>query len=111
MNKRAKFKVEPQEDWPQMIACGLLIIGFILAIGTSVVLNYILIAFAGLIFGRTLATYEYKWPTTTLLIMVGFLGGFLLGAFRTDRRLIIVIFIVALVVSYFLHKNEIISTI
>ena len=111
MNKRATLEIEPQEDWPELIAFILLVLGFVLSIGTSVVVNYILIILAGLAFGRTFSQYEKRWPFTTILIVLGFVGGFLLGAFHTDRKLILVLFALAVFVSYFIHRKGYIASV
>lgn len=104
MNTQAKISVEPAYDWPELIAFFLLLIGFVLAIGTSVVLNYVLISLAGLVFGRALVRWRKHHRFPTLLIVLGFLAGFLLGAFHTNRKLIVLLFVACILISYHLHK-------
>jgi len=104
MNRRGALDTDPGHVWPEFVAGTFLLMGFVLAISTSVLVNYILITLAGLAFGRAFARYDQDVRFTTPLIVLGFTAGFLLGAFGTDLRAILLLFIGAGVTSYLLHQ-------
>ncbi|MBW2963682.1 hypothetical protein KY306_02820 [Candidatus Woesearchaeota archaeon] len=95
------------ESWAETFAIVLLLIGFFLALFlNSAVLAYFVIILAGLIAGRFFFQRRIAQPIFPfILIIVGFLLGFLLGSIWANKTLLIVLFIASTVASYFLHKK------
>ena len=95
--------------WAEMFFILLIIIGFIISIVIrNAVLSYIVIIAVGLMAGRLIGLRIRKKPLFPyFLIVLGFLIGFLLGTFtiNVNRILLIIVFIIAGVASYYIHKK------
>ena len=94
-------------NWVEIIAGICLVIGFILAIfSRSAVVSYFVILFSGFMFGRWWFRYKTKEVRLPILIIsVGFLIGFLIGSFYGDKRIMIVLFLIGIIGSYYLHDK------
>lgn len=95
------------ESWAETFFIVLLLIGFFLALFlNSAVLAYLAITLAGFLAGRFVFRRRISEPIFPfLLIMVGFLLGFMLGAVWANKFVIFILFIGAAVGSYYLHKE------
>ena len=95
------------KNWVESFFIIVLLIGFLIAITIkSTFLNYIIIFFAGLVAGRVLAMRVKKQPMFAyVLIMIGFLLGYLIGSFEINKKLIALWFIIGGVISYYLHRK------
>lgn len=95
------------EDWAETVSIILLLVGFLAALLiNSPPLHYIIIFLAGFLSGRL---YFIKKPTQPIfpfvLIIIGFLLGYMLGATNADRYTILVLFLMGTFLSYYLHKK------
>lgn len=95
------------ESWAEVIGLFFLVSGFVLALSIqSLILNYLLIAIAGLMAGRVIFNKKNKQPLFPfILIMIACLVGYLLGSIRFNKIPILIIFAVATYASYVLHKE------
>jgi ABC-type spermidine/putrescine transport system permease subunit I len=100
-----------EEQWGELFALSLLVIGFIVAILLrSAFFNYITAFVAGFLSARLYLFKRYKQPILPfILIIVGFLLGYLIGTIWASRIVTFVFFAVGFAVSYYLHKNKIIG--
>lgn len=105
MNNKAHFKL--LENWVEVVAAILLVIGFILAISSrSAVISYFVIFCSGTMLGRWWVRYKKQGVRLPIIIIsIGFLIGFLLGSFYGDRRVMIILFIIGIVGTYYLHTK------
>ena len=95
-----------KEQWPELTAVLLLILGFILALfSKSAAVTYIMITICGMVSGRMLFYKKYKMKMLFFMVVIGFMIGFILGSFYGDTRFIIAWFIIGNYVGYFLHKE------
>ena len=109
------------DDWPEVLSLIVLIIGFIVSLlSGSAVVSYIIIFFCGSAFGR----FWWKRKTSTrapwVLVMIGFLIGFLLGTYFIElfikppygsKGIIAILFLGSIALSYYLHEKNIIKSI
>lgn len=95
------------ERWPEIIGISLLVIGFLFALTIgSPFLNYILSLLTGALAGRILYKKYHTQPIFPfILITIGFLLGFMLGAIKSNRILITILFIAGAYISYRAHKE------
>ena len=94
------------EDWAEVIGFFLLIIGFFLAISAaSAVISYIIIILSGLMGGRIWYRIKENFKTPWIIILFGFLVGFVLGSFYGNKKIIILLYVVGIALSYFLHNE------
>lgn len=94
------------EDWAEIIGFFLLIIGFFFAIlAGSAIISYLIVIMCGLMGGRIWFRIKENLKTPWIIILLGFLIGFVLGSFYGNKKIIILLYIVAIAVSYFLHNE------
>ena len=98
-----------QEQWAEVFTLAFIILGFILSLALHrQMFNYISIVLAGLMVGRILYIKRFTEPILPfILIIIGFLLGYLLGSFWTSRFLTLTLFILSAIISYYLHLKKI----
>ena len=98
-----------EEQWAESLAVFFVVLGFIISVLLqSVIFSYISIILAGFLAGRVFYIKRYKEPLFPfVLIIVGFLVGYLVGGFWVSRILSLILFAAALIVSYQLHVKKI----
>lgn len=100
------------EDWVEYGAFILLIIGFILAaLAGSAVIQYMIIFLCGLAAGRLWYRQKNHLKFPWVMILTGFLMGYVLGSFYGDKKIIVLLFIIGGIVSYYVHDKGYIKTI
>ena len=98
-----------QEDWAEVLAFGFLVLGVVISILLqNPLFTYITIILAGFLSGRIYYTIRYKEPILPfLLVIFGFLLGYLIGSFWTSRLLVLLFFLASFYGSYYLHREKI----
>lgn len=101
-----------QEQWVEAGWLLFLVIGFIVSVLLrSSSLSYLAIFLAGALAGRIYTIKRYKEPILpTVLIIVGFLGGYLIGSFWINRIFVVLLFALGFLVSRYIHMKEILTT-
>ena len=101
--------VKLEEQWAETLAILFLVIGFIISVSLNDSLfSYLSLLLAGFIGGRIYYIKRYRGPIFPLiLIIVGFLFGYLTGSFWINRFFAILFFVIGFVISYYLHLKEI----
>ena len=103
MNKKGDWIYEA---WPELTAIVVLVVGFILAAASgSAVVNYFIIFLGGGVFGRIWYRVKRGRKLWITIILIGFLIGFLLGSFYGNRKIVILLFFLGLILSYYLHDK------
>ncbi len=93
-------------NWAEIVAFILLIIGFLFSLAApSAVLSYLIIFFAGMMGGRLVYSRKKRMVFPYLLILVGFLLGYLIGSRYGDWLVIVVLFVLGSILSYYLHEQ------
>ena len=100
-----------QEIWAETLAIILLLIGFLIAILlVKSYLIYIVMILSGFLAGRIFFIKRFKEPIFPIILMVlGFVIGYVLGTFWASRFWAIAIFSVCFGVSYYLHLKKILK--
>jgi len=89
----------------------LLVIGFIISLFSgSAIISYLIIFITGMMAGRLIFERKGKLKFAYYLITIGFLIGYILGAFYGNRNITIILFILGALLSYYLHDRKIIKT-
>ncbi|TKJ17470.1 hypothetical protein CEE44_02965 [Candidatus Woesearchaeota archaeon B3_Woes] len=98
-------------DWPEVLAFVLLVIGFFSALGSgSAVIAYTLVLLAGLMGGRIWFRVKKGFKTPWVIILTGFLIGFMLGSRYGSNKIILLFYVFGIAISYYLHDREIIKS-
>ncbi|MBT4936248.1 hypothetical protein HOL21_01250 [Candidatus Woesearchaeota archaeon] len=97
------------EQWAEAFSLLFLAVGFIIAILLqSPFLSYLSVFFAGFVAGRVYYLKKSKEPILPfVLLIVGFLFGYLLGSFWASRFVTLLFFAVGFGISYYLHLKQI----
>jgi membrane protease YdiL (CAAX protease family) len=100
--------------WPEIIWFCLLIIGFIVSLMVleSAIMYYIVAFLAGILFGRlwyrTKKTLQFKYFMMIIAFMIGFIAGNYFSKYG-NPILTILIYLTGIVISYYLHKNNLMT--
>lgn len=98
---------DPLENWAEIPALLLLIVGFIIALWSrSAVVTYIVIILCGIIAGRGIKVRQYVHKIAYTVVIIAFLIGFSLGSFYGKTKYILVLFIIGCYIGYVLHSKE-----
>ncbi len=97
------------EDWAEVVTLFFAVLGFILSVVLqSAVFSYISIILAGFLAGRSFYIRRFKEPILPFVLMIlGFLVGYLAGSFWVSRLWLLIIFALSFWVSYYLHLKKI----
>ena len=94
------------KSWAEFFFFVLMVIGFIIAlIAPSAVISYIVVFLSGMIGGRLLYERKKKLTFPYYIIITGFLIGFVLGSRYGSRKVVIVLFVLGILLSYHLHNK------
>ena len=98
------------KNWMEFFFLVLMVIGILVALtAPSAVISYIIIFLAGMFAGRLLYEKRNKVQFPYLMIVAGFVIGYLLGVYYGSRRVVIVLFVIGVVLSYKLYDKKILS--
>ncbi|MCB9362336.1 hypothetical protein H6504_02780 [Candidatus Woesearchaeota archaeon] len=102
--------------WPELLAVSLMVVGFIFAMSMigSLFMAMVLIFLWGMVFGRLWykmkGTFRFPW----MIVIVGFLVGYLLASLSmgyTNILVLIALYFVGMWFSYVLHDKDVIESI
>ena len=90
-------------DWAEFFFLVLLFIGlFIGIVSPSAVITYLIGFFSGVMAGRLVFERKNKLKAPYLLIIIGFIIGYVIGTFYGDRRITFLLFVFGAVLTYYL---------
>lgn len=96
------------KNWMEFWFFVLMVIGVLIALSSpSAAISYIVIFLSGMLAGRLLYERKDKIQFPYLMIIIGFVIGYLIGVYYGSRRVSIVLFIIGAILSYKLYDNKI----
>ncbi len=101
-----------EEQWAEVITVFFLVLGFVLAILLqNATLTLISVFISGSLAGRIYYLRRFSEPIFPfILIIAGFLVGYLLGSFWASRVWVLIFFALSFGLSYYLHLKGIFAT-
>ncbi|MBU90435.1 hypothetical protein CMO94_02735 [Candidatus Woesearchaeota archaeon] len=95
-------------SWAEFFFFVLMVLGLLVSLWAtsfSAVISYIVVFLSGMIGGRLL--YERKKQLTIpyYIILTGFLIGYVIGTYYGSRKVVIILFILGILLSYHLHNK------
>ena len=94
------------KSWAEFFFFVLMIIGFIIALlAPSAVISYLVVFLSGMIGGRLLYERKKKLTIPYYIILTGFLIGYLIGTYYGSRKVVIILFVLGILISYHLHNK------
>lgn len=98
------------KDWMEFFFVVLMSLGIIIAlISPSAFISYIIIFFAGIFAGRLLYERKHKIQLPYIMIIAGFVIGYLLGVYYGSKRLVIGLFVLGTIAGYILYDRKILK--
>lgn len=99
------------EHWGEVVSILALIMGFIIAIVIDDLVSlYVVIFLAGVIAGRLYWEEEVVQPLAPIFFtIIGFLVGYVLGAFGSNRLIVIASFLIGFTGSNYAHRKGMIK--
>src|SRR3990167_4295558 len=98
----ANFKLQAQ--WPELLTLFLVVVGFFISVLLRTpAFSYISVLLGGFLAARLYYIQRYKQPILpSVLIILGFLVGYVAGSFWTSRFWTVVLFVLGFGISYYL---------
>ncbi len=94
------------QNWAEWWFFVLLISGFVFALfAPSAVVSYMVIFACGLIAGRMIYDRKGRGIFPYMIIIIGFLIGYLLGAYRGEREIMSVLFVLGALICYYIYDK------
>ena len=98
------------KNWMEFWFLVLMAIGVVIALSApSAAISYIIMFLSGMLAGRLLYERKDKMQFPYLMIIIGFVIGYLIGVYYGSRRVSIVLFILVMILSYKLYDNKILK--
>ena len=98
-------------NWVEILAFFLLIIGFFLSLSApSAFLSYIIVFLCGMIAGRLWYQQRKNLKFSWLMIIMGFLFGYVLGTYYGNRKIVVIMFLLGMILSYYVHDKKYIKS-
>ncbi len=99
-------------NWAEVFFLILLFTGLVFGVmSPSAVITYLVGFFSGMMAGRLFYERKDKGRAPYLLIIIGFVMGYVIGTFHGDRRVTFLLFIFGAALSYYLFDRKIIKDI
>jgi uncharacterized membrane protein len=82
---------------------------FIALLSPSAAISYIISFISGIFAGRLMYERKNKIKLPYLMIVLGFVIGYLIGVYYGSRKLVIILFVIGAILSYALYDNKILK--
>ena len=95
-------------SWAEFFFFTLMVIGLILSLWASsfsAFISYIVVFLSGMIGGRILYDRKGKLTFPYYIIILGFLIGYLIGTYYGSRKVVIILFVLGVLLSYHLYNK------
>ena len=96
------------KNWAEFFFFIVMVIGLIVGLWTtsfSAVISYIVIFLSGMIGGRLLYDRKGKLTFPYYIIIIGFLIGYVLGTYYGSKWIVVILFVLGILFSYYLHDK------
>lgn len=101
-----------EEQWVEVLALFFLFLGLAVSVLLrNTYFSYLTVFLAGFLGGRLYYLKHYKEPILPfVLIIIGFLFGYLVGSLWINRIAVLIFFVLGFVISYYLHLKQVLVT-
>ena len=95
------------KNWMEMFFVMVMLLGIIIAVVVpSNIVSYMTITTAGVAAGKIIFDRKNKVRFPYILIITGFIIGYMIGAYDASRQLILILFVSGALVSYHVLEKE-----
>src|SRR3989338_7045978 len=103
-----KIAIDFYKSWGEFMFLVLIVVGIIFAIiSPSAVVSYMVIFLVGGMVGRIMYWRRESLKTAYYIAAFGFLIGFFIGTYYGSRQIVIMLFFVGMMLSYYLYDKKI----
>jgi len=97
-------------NWAETFFFILMVIGVIIALSApSAMISYIVIFVSGMFAGRIIYFRQHTLKSGYYIIIIGFLVGYLIGSYYGSRKVIIILFAIGAILSYYLYEKKVLK--
>ena len=98
------------KNWFESFFLALMVIGIVVALSApSAVISYIIIFLSGIFAGRLIYERKHKMKFPYVMIIAGFVIGYLIGVYYGSRMVVIALFVTGAILSYKLYDKKILK--
>lgn len=98
------------KNWMEFFFFALMVAGVVIALAApSAVISYVIIFISGALAGRLIFERKHKMRFPYLMIIAGFVIGYLIGVYYGSRRVVIALFVIGAVLGYKLYDKGILK--
>jgi ABC-type uncharacterized transport system YnjBCD permease subunit len=99
-----------EKTWMEFWFFVLMLIGVLIALAApSAAISYLMIFISGMFAGRLIYERKHKFKFPYLVIIAGFIIGYVAGAYYGSRKMIFVLFIVGAIASHYLYDKKVLK--
>ena len=100
------------KNWMEFFFLVLMIIGVFIALtAPSAMISYFIMFISGMFAGRLMYERQHKIGLPYLIIIAGFVIGYLLGAYYGNKGILISLFIIGALITYKLYEKKVLRDI
>ena len=102
--------MELYKDWMEFFFIGLMVVGVLVALlSPSAVISYMISFIAGFFAGRLIYERKTKIQFPYLMVIAGFVIGYVIGVYYGSRKIVILLFVIGAILSYKLYDKKILK--
>jgi len=96
------------KNWMEFWFLVIMAVGILIAlVAPSAVISYVISFIAGMFAGRVIYERNGKIQFPYLMIIAGFVIGYLIGVYYGSKRVVIILFIIGVILSYKLYEKKV----
>ena len=100
------------KNWMEFLFFVLMIIGIFIALSSpSAFISYIIIFLSGIFAGRLIYERKNKMQFPYIIIIAGFVVGYLIGVYYGSRKIVILLFVIGAILGYKVYDKKILKDI
>ena len=101
---------ELDKNWMEFFFLALMIGGILIALASpSTFISYVIIFISGMFAGRLIYERKNKMQFPYIVIIAGFVIGYLIGIYYGSRRIAVALFVIGAILSYKLYDKKILK--
>jgi len=98
------------KNWFESFFLALMVIGIVVALSApSAAISYVIIFLSGFFAGRLIYERKHKMKFPYVMIIAGFVIGYLIGVYYGSRMVVVALFVIGAILSYKLYDKKILK--
>ena len=100
------------KNWMEFLFFVLMVVGIFIALSApSAFISYVIILLCGIFAGRLIYGRKNKMQFPYIMIIAGFVIGYLIGVYYGSRRVVILLFVIGAILGYKIFDKKILKDI